>query len=350
MEVISLSPSACMVGHLFFCARASGEKRRERKQEALSSLGVKYDAGCGTRTTRSRPLAEPPLPCGILNENRQMAFLLVERRPLRLRRARVLSLSLSPRALQSKETGCAFSLLRRRFFGPPQVDVYHDDRHRLQNQDAREPRCELATLARVSRRAPIRLALFSPRTLWLSARGSTHVLRRRRRRRGTLSIRSASWSSFYFRLLESRCGEHLVAHLGLATRRIDLDGKRVKLQIWDTAGQEQFRTITRSYFRGAQGIASDSGAAGPHKGRTRRVSPSLEKKRALSSSFFRLSFVENESLCKRVRSSRRSLSLSLSRRGCVSTGARVRHHRSRHLQLGALVDVSDQRPRPRDGV
>lgn len=26
------------------------------------------------------------------------------------------------------------------------------------------------------------------------------------------------------------------------------------LQIWDTAGQERFRTITTSYFRGAQGI------------------------------------------------------------------------------------------------
>eukprot|EP01130_Rhizamoeba_saxonica_P002816 TRINITY_DN1260_c0_g1_i3.p1 TRINITY_DN1260_c0_g1~~TRINITY_DN1260_c0_g1_i3.p1 ORF type:complete len:134 (-),score=22.21 TRINITY_DN1260_c0_g1_i3:51-452(-) len=28
----------------------------------------------------------------------------------------------------------------------------------------------------------------------------------------------------------------------------------VKMQIWDTAGQEKFRTVTRSYFRGAQGI------------------------------------------------------------------------------------------------
>ncbi len=26
------------------------------------------------------------------------------------------------------------------------------------------------------------------------------------------------------------------------------------MQIWDTAGQERFRTITTSYFRGAQGI------------------------------------------------------------------------------------------------
>lgn len=37
-------------------------------------------------------------------------------------------------------------------------------------------------------------------------------------------------------------------------KNIDVDGKRIKLQIWDTAGQERFRTITTSYFRGAQGI------------------------------------------------------------------------------------------------
>jgi small GTP-binding protein len=34
----------------------------------------------------------------------------------------------------------------------------------------------------------------------------------------------------------------------------DIDGKPVQLQVWDTAGQEQFRTITRSYLRGAHGI------------------------------------------------------------------------------------------------
>lgn len=28
----------------------------------------------------------------------------------------------------------------------------------------------------------------------------------------------------------------------------------IKLQIWDTAGQERFRTLTASYYRGAQGI------------------------------------------------------------------------------------------------
>mmetsp|Transcript_15311 Transcript_15311/g.23316 ORF Transcript_15311/g.23316 Transcript_15311/m.23316 type:complete len:160 (+) Transcript_15311:536-1015(+) len=34
---------------------------------------------------------------------------------------------------------------------------------------------------------------------------------------------------------------------------ITLGDKQVKLQIWDTAGQESFRSITRSYYRGAAG-------------------------------------------------------------------------------------------------
>jgi len=29
---------------------------------------------------------------------------------------------------------------------------------------------------------------------------------------------------------------------------------RVKLTIWDTGGQERFRTLTSSYYRGAQGV------------------------------------------------------------------------------------------------
>jgi GTPase SAR1 family protein len=36
-------------------------------------------------------------------------------------------------------------------------------------------------------------------------------------------------------------------------RQITVAGKQIKLQIWDTAGQESFRSITRSYYRGAAG-------------------------------------------------------------------------------------------------
>jgi Ras-related protein Rab-2A len=36
-------------------------------------------------------------------------------------------------------------------------------------------------------------------------------------------------------------------------RLVHVEGKQIKLQIWDTAGQESFRSITRSYYRGAAG-------------------------------------------------------------------------------------------------
>lgn len=42
--------------------------------------------------------------------------------------------------------------------------------------------------------------------------------------------------------------------LAYKTTTILLDGKRVKLQLWDTSGQGRFCTIIRSYSRGAQGV------------------------------------------------------------------------------------------------
>jgi Ras-related protein Rab-1A len=36
-----------------------------------------------------------------------------------------------------------------------------------------------------------------------------------------------------------------------AIRSIDVDGRVAKLQIWDSAGQDRFRSITRSYYRGS---------------------------------------------------------------------------------------------------
>lgn len=37
-------------------------------------------------------------------------------------------------------------------------------------------------------------------------------------------------------------------------RTIEIENKRIKLQIWDSAGQERFRTIAAAYYRGAHGI------------------------------------------------------------------------------------------------
>jgi GTPase SAR1 family protein len=37
-------------------------------------------------------------------------------------------------------------------------------------------------------------------------------------------------------------------------KHVVLNKKRLRLTVWDTAGQERFRTLTSSYYRGAQGI------------------------------------------------------------------------------------------------
>jgi Ras-related protein Rab-2A len=37
------------------------------------------------------------------------------------------------------------------------------------------------------------------------------------------------------------------------SRTVELSGKMIKLQCWDTAGQDRFRAIVRSYYRGAAG-------------------------------------------------------------------------------------------------
>ena len=31
------------------------------------------------------------------------------------------------------------------------------------------------------------------------------------------------------------------------------DGKKIKAQIWDTAGEEKYKSVTNTYFRGAVG-------------------------------------------------------------------------------------------------
>lgn len=37
-------------------------------------------------------------------------------------------------------------------------------------------------------------------------------------------------------------------------KTLTIDGNKMKLALWDTAGQERFRTLTPSYYRGAQGV------------------------------------------------------------------------------------------------
>lgn len=50
-----------------------------------------------------------------------------------------------------------------------------------------------------------------------------------------------------------RTDHDLTIGVEFGARLVNIGGKQIKLQIWDTAGQESFRSITRSYYRGATG-------------------------------------------------------------------------------------------------
>ena len=56
--------------------------------------------------------------------------------------------------------------------------------------------------------------------------------------------------------IENSYSEQLTPTLGLENRvkTIDIHGLKTKLQIWDTAGQEKYSSLTQQYFRNVDGI------------------------------------------------------------------------------------------------
>lgn len=58
------------------------------------------------------------------------------------------------------------------------------------------------------------------------------------------------------RFTQDRYDDNTTSTIGVDFRikQMEVGGKRCKLSVWDTAGQERFRTLTSSYYRGAQGI------------------------------------------------------------------------------------------------
>ena len=60
-------------------------------------------------------------------------------------------------------------------------------------------------------------------------------------------------SCLLMRLLEGRFKNQHEPTLGVefGSKLISLDNKAIKLQIWDTAGQESFKSITRAYYKGS---------------------------------------------------------------------------------------------------
>lgn len=67
---------------------------------------------------------------------------------------------------------------------------------------------------------------------------------------------SVGKSCLLLRFAEDKFNENFLTTIGIdfKVRKVTIDDAKVKLQIWDTAGQEKFRTITKAYYRGAHGI------------------------------------------------------------------------------------------------
>jgi small GTP-binding protein len=63
-------------------------------------------------------------------------------------------------------------------------------------------------------------------------------------------------SCLLLRFAENKFQESFLYTIGIdfKVRHVEINDTKVKLQIWDTAGQEKFRTITKAYYRGAHGI------------------------------------------------------------------------------------------------
>src|SRR3972149_1021421 len=63
-------------------------------------------------------------------------------------------------------------------------------------------------------------------------------------------------SSILLQFVENTFTDNFISTIGIdfRVRTIVIDEKRIKLQVWDTGGQERFKTITKAYYRGAMGI------------------------------------------------------------------------------------------------
>lgn len=63
-------------------------------------------------------------------------------------------------------------------------------------------------------------------------------------------------TSLMLRYSEDKFSTSLLATAGVdyQTQHLEIEGKRVRCQIWDTAGQQRFHAITHAYYKAAHGI------------------------------------------------------------------------------------------------
>lgn len=62
-------------------------------------------------------------------------------------------------------------------------------------------------------------------------------------------------SNLLSRYARNEFNAHSKATIGVEfqTQSMEIEGKEVRAQIWDTVGQERFRAVTSAYYRGAVG-------------------------------------------------------------------------------------------------
>ena len=67
---------------------------------------------------------------------------------------------------------------------------------------------------------------------------------------------SVGKTCFFMQYVDNTFHEVHISTVGLdnKVKDVQLDDKVYKVQIWDTAGQDRFRSITKNYFKGAHGI------------------------------------------------------------------------------------------------
>ena len=63
-------------------------------------------------------------------------------------------------------------------------------------------------------------------------------------------------SSIILRYVDNSFTDNFHSTIGVdfKSKQISIENNQIKLQIWDTAGQEKFRSITKAYYHGAKGI------------------------------------------------------------------------------------------------
>ena len=72
----------------------------------------------------------------------------------------------------------------------------------------------------------------------------------------TLGDQSVGKSSIVLRYSDNKFSDTFLSTIGVDSKRkiIKVKGEKVKVSIWDTAGQEKFQNIVKQYYNGANGI------------------------------------------------------------------------------------------------